>query len=90
MTAPDHMLTASKILHRRGQPNMHVGSQPSGRPFLCRVKGAIFGARKKKFQIERFKEAARKLGTDDDEQRFNERLRELAMQKPDGKPDDKG
>jgi hypothetical protein len=38
-----------------------------------------------KSQIERFKEAARELGTDDDEERFNERLRKLAKQKPDEK-----
>ena len=38
---------------------------------------------------ERFKEAARQLETDDDEERFNERLKELAKQKPEkGKPDD--
>jgi hypothetical protein len=33
-------------------------------------------------QIERFKEAARELGTDDDEEQFNEKLRKLAKQKP--------
>lgn len=31
-----------------------------------------------KSQLERFKEAARELGTDDDEERFNERLRRIA------------
>lgn len=43
-----------------------------------------------KTQLERFKEAARELGTDDDEERFNERLKKLAKQKPDDKksPDD--
>ena len=42
-----------------------------------------------KSQLERFKEAARQLETDDDEERFNERLKELAKQKPEkGKPDD--
>lgn len=35
-----------------------------------------------KSQLERFKEAARKLETDDDEERFNEKLRKLAKQKP--------
>ena len=41
-------------------------------------------------QIDRFKETARKLDADDDEARFNERLRRLAKQKPkdDGKPTD--
>lgn len=29
-------------------------------------------------QLDRFKEAAREIGTDDDEERFNERLRKLA------------
>lgn len=36
----------------------------------------------KKSQLERFKEAARELETDDDEERFNERLKELAKQTP--------
>ena len=36
---------------------------------------------KEKSQLERFKKAARELGTDDDEERFNERLRKLAKQK---------
>jgi hypothetical protein len=35
----------------------------------------------KKSQLERFKEAARQLETDDDEERFNEKLRKLAKQK---------
>jgi len=35
----------------------------------------------KKTQLERFKEAARQLETDDDEERFNEKLRKLAKQK---------
>lgn len=35
----------------------------------------------KKSQLDRFKEAARELGTDDDEERFNEKLRKLAKQK---------
>lgn len=36
-----------------------------------------------KSQLERFKEASRQLETDDDEERFNERLKKLAKQKPD-------
>ena len=36
----------------------------------------------KKSQIEKFKEAARELECDDDEQRFNERLGELVKPKP--------
>lgn len=36
----------------------------------------------KKLQLERFKEAARELGTDDDEERFNEKLGKLAKSKP--------
>jgi len=45
---------------------------------------------KKKSQLDRFKEAARELETDDDEARFNERLRRLGKQKPDEKkPSDK-
>lgn len=41
----------------------------------------------KKSQLDRFKEAARELGADDDEARFNERLGKLVKQKP--KPDPK-
>lgn len=39
----------------------------------------------KKSQLERFKEAARELETDDDEDRYNEKLRKLAKQTPDDK-----
>lgn len=39
----------------------------------------------KKSQIDRFKEAARELETDDDEAKFNELLRKLAKQKPSDK-----
>jgi hypothetical protein len=38
----------------------------------------------KKSQLDKFKEAARRLGTDDDEARFDEKLRKLAKQKPKG------
>ena len=38
-----------------------------------------------KSQLDRFKEAARELETDDDEERFNERLKKLVKQKPDEK-----
>ena len=41
-----------------------------------------------KSQLDRFKEAARELETDDDEAKFNERLRKLAKQKPDDKKAD--
>jgi len=33
-------------------------------------------------QHDKFKEAARQLETDDDDERFNEKLRKLAKQKP--------
>lgn len=36
----------------------------------------------KKSQAERFKEAARDLGADDDEAAFNAKLRKLVKQKP--------
>ena len=36
----------------------------------------------KQSQLDRFKEAARQLEADDDEERFNETLRKLAKQKP--------
>lgn len=35
----------------------------------------------KNSQLEKFKEAARELGTDDDEERFNEKLKKLVKQK---------
>ncbi len=35
-----------------------------------------------KSQVEKFKEAARDLGTDDDPKRFNERLGKLVKHKP--------
>jgi hypothetical protein len=38
----------------------------------------------KKSQSNKFKDAARQLEADDDEDRFNEKLRKLAKQKPDG------
>lgn len=43
----------------------------------------------KKPQSERFKEAARELGADDDEAAFNAKLRKLVKQKPDDKKDGK-
>lgn len=36
----------------------------------------------KESQLDRFKEAARELGTDDDEARFAEKLRKLVKQEP--------
>lgn len=41
-------------------------------------------------QADRFKEAARELGADDDEAAFNAKLRKLVKQKPEAKDDDKG
>lgn len=42
-----------------------------------------------KTQLERFKEAARELGTDDNEERFNEKLKKLVKPKPkDGEASD--
>ena len=37
---------------------------------------------KDKHQLDKFKEAARELETDDDLERFRERLKKLAKQKP--------
>ena len=41
----------------------------------------------KKPQLDKFKEAARDLETDDDEARFDERLRKIVKHKPVEKPD---
>ena len=43
---------------------------------------------KQKSQLDRFKEAARQLETDDDEAKFNEKLRKLVKPKPDTKKAD--
>lgn len=40
-----------------------------------------------KSQIDKFKEAARELETDDDPKRFEERLKKLVKQKPAAKPE---
>lgn len=42
----------------------------------------------KKSQLDRFKETALQLETDDDEERFNEKLKKLAKTKPEEKGDD--
>jgi hypothetical protein len=39
-------------------------------------------ATKPKGQLDKFKQAARELETDDDEKRFDERLGKIAKQKP--------
>ena len=41
-------------------------------------------AKEDKAQAEKFKEAARELGCDEDEGRWEERLRKVAQQKPPG------
>ncbi|WP_212524997.1 hypothetical protein [Actibacterium sp. MT2.3-13A] len=41
----------------------------------------------KQSQLDKFKEAARQLGTDDDEERFEKKLKKLVKQRP--KDDDK-
>ena len=38
-------------------------------------------------QLDKFKQAARELETDDDEARFDERVRKLVKHKPVGKPE---
>ncbi|KPP85534.1 MAG: hypothetical protein HLUCCO07_00410 [Rhodobacteraceae bacterium HLUCCO07] len=45
-------------------------------------------SQKTKTQADKFKEAARQLETDDDEERFEKKLKKLVKQKP--KDDDKG
>lgn len=41
-----------------------------------------------KTQLDKFKEAARELGADDDEQHFKERLAKIVKHKPVEKPSD--
>lgn len=43
---------------------------------------------KEKTQLERFKEAARELRTDDDEERFEAKLKKLVKQKQSDKGDE--
>ncbi len=40
---------------------------------------------RKRSQLDKFKEAARQLETDDDDERFEERLKRIVKQKPDDK-----
>ncbi|MFV0410947.1 MAG: hypothetical protein ACK5LJ_14990 [Paracoccus sp. (in: a-proteobacteria)] len=40
---------------------------------------------KSKSQLKKFKEAARQLETDDDDERFEERLKQIVKEKPDDK-----
>lgn len=40
-----------------------------------------------KTQSDKFKEAARELETDDDEKRFDERVKKLVKHKPERKPE---
>lgn len=54
---------------------------------LC-VSGYRERMEQDKSQLDRFKEAARQLEADDDEKRFDDKLRKLAKQKPDEKPSD--
>ena len=44
--------------------------------------GYLVSMENKKSQLDRFKEAAREVETDDDEARFNEKLRKLVKEKP--------
>ena len=48
-------------------------------------------AKNEKLQVDKFREAARELETDDDEKRFDQRLGKIAKAPPpkDQKPDDK-
>ena len=50
--------------------------------FLSDVRSYIAIMEKEKTQLDRFKEAAREIGTDDDEARFDEKLGKLVKPKP--------
>ena len=54
---------------------------------MSRASGYLEGMEQDKDQLDRFKEAAREIGTDDDEAKFNAKLGRLVKQKP--KDDDK-
>jgi len=51
------------------------------------IKSSQFAGSKPKSQLDKFKEAARELETDDDEKRFDERVKKLVKQKPVDKPE---
>lgn len=46
-------------------------------------------SKKTQMQLDKFKQAARDLETDDDEKRFDEKLEKIARQKPAPKTDKK-
>jgi hypothetical protein len=46
-------------------------------------------SKKSQTQVEKFRQAARELGTDDNEKRFNEKLGKIARQKPADPPKSK-
>lgn len=45
-------------------------------------------AEERKSQLDKFKEVARQLEADDDDERFEERLKQIVKQKPDERKDD--
>jgi hypothetical protein len=49
-------------------------------------RDSIRMAETRKTQLEKFKQAARQLETDDDEDRFDERLRRLVTRTPEDRP----
>jgi len=55
--------------------------------FLSVASGYLAGMEHDKTQLDRFKEAARQLETDDDEERFEEKLKNLVKKKPEDKKD---
>ena len=56
---------------------------------MAHISAELLMGEDNRAQLDRFKEAARQLETDDDEERFNEKLKKLSKQKHKGeKPKD--
>ena len=80
---------ASKITGADGQP-MKICKPGTGKASRWdRSLRNTATATKNKTQLERFKEAARQLETEDDEDRFNENLKKMAKSKHENKKTDR-
>ena len=56
---------------------------------MAHISAALPMSKDQRTQLDKFKDAARELKTDDDEDRFTERLKKLVRKKPDDeKPSD--
>ncbi|MCZ0814384.1 hypothetical protein N5A93_19400 [Roseovarius sp. EGI FJ00037] len=54
---------------------------------MAHISAVLLMSKDDKTQLDKFKEAARQLETDDDEERFEKKLKKLVKQKPEEKKD---